>query len=224
MNKSVISISILLISLTILLAGSEIVYAQTQTLTHDFGETAVVNSAGTNVFAYDVSQTAQCELSGGWICGNTYQFNWTIRLDYVNQDFINGSSYILFYLPSPTDTDSNVTAQFIANQTQLSLTQKTGTLSATFKPENATGYGYSLNLPFAVYINGVNATYNLRPYTSQDVGFSTDILSNTKTSEVVQTPEFPSLPLIIGLFAAVSVGVLIIARTRKSLDKNIKKA
>lgn len=218
MKKFSISVALLII-LTILFAGSEMAYAQTQMLTRDFGETAIVNSAGTNVFAYDVSQTAQCEPNGGWIWGNTYQVNWTVRLDYVNEDCINGSSYILFYLPTPTDTDSNVMTQFITNQTQLSLSQKTGILSATFTPQNGTGYGYSLNLPFAVYINSVNATDNLRPYTSQDVGFSTDLLNNAHTSEVVQTPEFPSLFLIIALFAAVSVALLFVVRIRKPLSK-----
>lgn len=34
--------------------SSEMVYAQTQILTHGFGETAIVNSAGTDIFAYGV--------------------------------------------------------------------------------------------------------------------------------------------------------------------------
>jgi hypothetical protein len=88
----------------------------------------------------------QNESNDGWSSGNTYQVNWTIRLDYVNQDILNGSSYILFYLPSPIDTNPNVTTKAITNQTQLSLTQKTGILSATFTPENTTGYYFSLNL------------------------------------------------------------------------------
>jgi len=216
--KKVIVLLAMLITLTILFAGSEMVYAQTQMLTHDFGETAIVNSIGTNVFAYSVSQIVECEPNGGWICGNTYRVNWTVRLDYVNEAFINGSSYILFYLPTPSDTDSNVTVQFIENQTQLNLIEKTGTLSATFKPQNGTGYGYSFNLPFAVYINGVNATANFKPYISQEVGFSTDLLplNNAQRSEVTKTPEFP-LSMIIALFSisAVLVALFIVVKVRK---------
>ena len=110
---------------------------QTHPFKDDFGDRAEINPAGVNVFAYDISQNEQNEPDGGWISGNSYQVNWTIRLDYVNQDMISGKSYILFYLPSPLDVEfpnANVAKQIITNQTILSPTNKSGSLSATFSP------------------------------------------------------------------------------------------
>ncbi len=201
--------------------------SQTQILTHDFGDNAEINSADTNVFAYDVSQSLENEPNGGWVSDNIYQVNWTIRLDYINQDIINGSSYILFFLPSPLDTNSNVATQAITNQTQLNLTQKTGTLCVTFKPENITGYFFSLNLRFAVYINGVIATNHLRTDASQNAGFSTEISQNTEFSpntlsnenslEVAQAPEIPSLAVVTTLLIAVFVISLVLLMVRKRI-------
>ena len=109
----------------------------------------------------------------------------------------------------------NVTAQAIKNQTQLSLIQKTGTLSATFRPENTTGYYFGLNLRFAVYINGVNSTADLKTGACQPPGFSTEVYSSSDALEVAQAPEFPSMALILVLFATVSVSILV-TRQRRS--------
>jgi hypothetical protein len=231
MKTTRILASILVVVLLVISESTIIVHAQSvqkQTFfTDDYGDTAEINSAGTNVFAYDLSQSLQNEPNGGWISGDTYQVNWTIRLDYIDQDIINGSSYVLFYLPSPLDTNSNVVTQVITNQTQLSLTQKTGTLSATFKPENATGYYFSLNLRFAVYINGVIAPYHLRTDASQNADISTVISQNTEISpntlsnenplEVAQAPEIPSLAVVTTLLIAVTVFSVVLLMVRKRI-------
>ena len=99
-----ITASFFIILLLVTLASAAVTNAQTpQTKinTRDFGDTAVLNPAGTNIFAYKVVQSVQTEKGGNWISGKTYQCNWTIQLDYVNQEFINDSNYILFYLPTP---------------------------------------------------------------------------------------------------------------------------
>jgi hypothetical protein len=183
---------------------------------HDFGDTAEINSSGTNVFAYDIGQNMQTEPNGGWITGNTYQVNWTIRLDYVNQDIVNGNSYILFYLPSPLSTEPACVTQIVINQTQLSLTQKTGTLSAAFTAGNATGYFFGLNLKCALYVNGVIYNGTLRTDVPQDATFSTDVLNNEAPSQTTAAPEFPSMLIVLIVIAlSLSVAIAVIRRNRK---------
>jgi hypothetical protein len=225
-------IILLLVPLVNTVAVANAQTPQANIYTHDFGDTAVLNSEGTNIFAYKVIQSEQTENYGCWINGETYQCNWTIRLDYVNQEVINGSSYILFYLPTPLDKDPlymplnpNVTAQPVINQIQLSLTQKNGTLSAVFKPENTTGYFFGLNLRFAVYINGVNSTANLSKGACQEPGFSHTVYNSLEEMEIVMAStaavteppvdsEFPYTVLILAVFAAILISTLV-ARKRR---------
>ena len=199
---------------------------QTQIIPRDFGDTAVLNAEGINMFAYSVNQSLEQEYPGGWINGNIYECNWTVSLDYVNQDFINGSSYILFYLPTPIDTDplympinTNVTAQGAINQIQLNQTQKTGILSATFKPENTDGYYFGLNLRLAVYINGVNSSADLSKGAGENPGFSTEVYNSTQDLETAYAPEFPSIAIGIFLMVMVSISVLVV-RKQKLLDRH----
>ncbi len=194
---------------------------QTHPFKDDFGDRAEINPAGVNVFAYDISQNEQNEPDGGWISGNSYQVNWTIRLDYVNQDMISGKSYILFYLPSPLDVEfpnANVAKQIITNQTILSPTNKSGSLSATFSPGNLTSYFFSLKLQFAVYINGALYTAPLRTDAGQEATFSEEISNGgTQPAIIAQAPEFPMqlsiLALLIAAFASATLTVAL--RKRK---------
>ena len=199
-----------------LMTSASLVTVHAYNFRHDFGDTAEINSSGTNVFAYDISQNMQTEPNGGWITGNTYQVNWTIRLDYVNQDIVNGNSYILFYLPSPLNTEPVCVTQIVINQTRLSLTQETGTLSATFTAGNATGYFFGLNIKCALYVNGVIYNDTLRTDVPQDATFSIDVLNNETSSQSTSAPEFPSLllvPIVIAL--SLSVAIAVIRRNRK---------
>lgn len=224
MRTRVITVSFLLIVLSVILANQSVTDAQSpqnEIRTCDYGDTAVLNPAGTNIFAYKVVQSWETEKGGGWISGETYQCNWTIKLDYVNQDFINGTSYIMFYLPTPLGTNldyiplnPNVATQAINNQTQLSNTQKAGTLTAIFTPENTTSFTFGLGLQFAVYINGVNSTDDLKTGACQSPFFSTEVYSSTEALEVAQAPEFPSAIAILMLLAATSVGLLMVKRRR----------
>ncbi len=212
----------LMFLLFVILARPAVTNAQsspTQVVSRDFGDIAVLNSEGTNIFAFDVIRSVETEVDGNWVSGNTYNCNWTIRLDYINQGFINGSSYILFYFPTPLDNDpdympinTNVTVKALNNQTQLSLTQKNGTLSATFTPQNTDGYFFGFNLRFVVYINGVNSTAGLGTGSCPSFGFSTEVHSTAE--ELVSAPEFSSTALILVLIALVSVGVLVVKQRR----------
>jgi hypothetical protein len=196
---------------------------QTVTSTQDCGDAAVVNAEGINMFAYDVIQNVEMDgVNGcaGWISGRTYHCNWTIRLDYINPAFINGSSYILFYLPSPMGSQpidrpvvTNVTAQPVKSQVQLNSAEKTGILSATFIPENDSVY-FDLWLRFAVYINGVNCTSGLQTGCRQDPTISTEVFSSADAMMLAFVPEFPFAPMVLGLLATVSVFLLVVKRRK----------
>ncbi len=208
--------------------------AQKQTFTQDFGDCAYVNSAGTNVFAYDIIQSYQTEPNGGgWISGQSYQANWTIRLDYVNQTIINGSSYIVFYLPQlngsyiergfpPENVSQDVPVEASTNQTQLSLEQKTRTLSATFEVENnSEGFYQNINFPFRVYSNG-EIIYS-GTTTTHDCDISSEIINSQSPASNHQfsdAPEFPSL-VVLAVFLVLSLfAVTTLAIRKRKVSKN----
>ena len=192
--------------------------------TGDCGDAAVINPEGTNMFAYDVVQNVETEsVNGclGWISSRTYHCNWTIRLDYINPAFIKGSSYILFYLPAPLGAFpidrpivTNVTAQPVKNQVQLSSAEKTGVLSANFTPENVSSVYLTLWLRFVVYINGINSTADLRTGHRQDPIISLEVFSSADKMALAFVPEVPSAPIILGLLAAVSVFLIVVKRRK----------
>jgi len=205
--------------------------AQKETFTQDLGDCAYVNSAGTNVFAYDIIQSYQTEPNGGgWVIGGSYQANWTIRLDYFNQSIINDSSYIMFYLPQlngsyiergfPLENVSqNVPVEASNSQFQLSLEQKTGMLSAIFEVENnSEGFYQNINFPFRVCSNG-EIIYS--GTTTQECDISSQIVnsespaSNHQFSDV---PEFPSWLVIIPLMVSL-LAVAVVFGHRKEVKK-----
>lgn len=205
--------SLFTVALLVIAAGAAMVHAQTiqkQTWTEDCGDLAHVNSAGTNVFAYDVIQSFQTEPNGGgWVGGNTYQANWTLRLDYVDPNILNGSYYIAFYLP-PLDSLPDVTVQNLTNQTQLSQAQKTGTLSATFKAGNTTeGFFKNFDFSYKIYLNGVVADSGVF---YERCSISTTIVNNQASAEV---PEFSSLAASVTLCIAVSIASVVTVQERK---------
>jgi hypothetical protein len=205
--------SLFIVALLVIAGAAALVHAQAvqkQTWTEDCGDLAHVNSAGTNVFAYDVIQSFQTEPNGGgWISGDTYQANWTLRLDYVDPNILNDSYYIAFYLP-PLNSLPDVTVQNLTNQTQLSQAQKTGTLSATFKAGNTTeGFYKNFDFSYKIYINGAvidNGVFYER------CSISTTIENNQASAEV---PEFSSLSAAVTLCIAASVAVLVTVQKRK---------
>ena len=147
---AVVSMIVMLVTLI----GINVV--QAQTLTQDFGVTSINSLNGSKGYSYDVTVNIQTEPNGDWISGNTYQVAWVITLIDVNQANFNDFS-ILFYLPSewgnPDFTD--FTPQFIINQTQLSLQQKTGTLNMTFTAGNTKeAFQFYFDLMFTVSNNG----------------------------------------------------------------------
>jgi hypothetical protein len=193
---------------------------QKQTVTQDFGDCAYVNSAGTNVFAYDIIQSFQTEPNGGgWISGSSYQANWTIRLDYVNQTIINRSSYIVLYLPPlngsyiergfpPVNVSQDVTVESSTNQTQISLEQKTGTLSATFTVgNNSEGFYQNINFPFTVYSNG-KIIYS--GTTTQDCDISSETVRSQSSFQVSDAPEFPSIAVLAVCIVTLLIGAVIL--------------
>ena len=196
--------------------------AQTHPFENNFGDRAEINPSGVNVFAYTINQSEQNEPDGGWISGNTYQVNWTIRLDYVNTDIISGNSYILFYLPSPLDAEfpnTNVTKQIVINQTEVSPTNRIGTLSATFTPGNLTSCFFSLKLQFAVYVNGALYITPLRTDAAQEATFLEEISNSGMQSAITaQAPEFPSqLSVLILLIAASTSAALTVALRKRKM-------
>jgi hypothetical protein len=226
-------LAITLIMALIILGSAILVRGQTtqkETFTQDFGDCAYVNSAGTNVFAYDIIQSYQTEPNGGgWISGSSYQANWTIRLDYVNQSIVNGSSYIVFYLPQlngsyiergfpPENVSQEVPVVASNSQTQLSLEQKTGMFSATFEVENnSEGFYQNFNFPFRVYSNG-EIIYS--GTTNQDCDISSQIMNSQSPASNHQfsdAPEFPSSLIILSLLLSVFF-VAAILRHRKFMN------
>ena len=217
----------------VILGSAVLVHGQTaqkQTFTQDFGDCAYVNSAGTNVFAYDIIQSYQTEPNGGgWLSGQSYQANWTIRLDYFNQSIINDSSYIVFFLPQlngsyiergfpPENVSQDVPVEASTSQTQLSLEQKTGTLSAIFEVENnSEGFYQNINFPFTVYSNG-EAIYS--GTTTQGCDISSEIINSQSPASNHQfsdAPEFPSLLIIVPLLLSVFF-VALVSRHRKTAN------
>jgi len=199
-----------------------------ETFTLDFGDCAYVNSAGTNVFAYDITQSYQTEPNGGgWLIGQNYQANWTIRLDYFNQSIINDSSYIVFYLPQlngstiergfpPENVSQDVPVEASNSQTQLSLEQKTGTLSATFEVENnSEGFYQNINFPFRVYSNG-EIIYS--GSTTQDCDISSQIMNSENPASNHQfsnAPEFPMTAVVLTVMIVVTAMIVVLAAIRK---------
>jgi len=226
--------AITLIIALVILGSAILVHGQTaqkETFTQDLGDCAYVNSAGTNVFAYDIIQSYQTEPNGGGrIIGSSYQANWTIRLDYFNQSIINDSSYIMFYLPQlngsyiergfPLENVSqNVPVEASNSQIQLSLEQKTGMLSAIFEVENnSEGFYQNINFPFRVCSNG-EIIYS--GTTTQECDISSQIVnsespaSNHQFSDV---PEFPSWLVIIPLMVSL-LAVAVVFGHRKEVKK-----
>jgi len=201
---------------------------QKQTITQDLGDCAFVNSAGTNVFAYDITQSYQIEPNGGgWIIGQSYQANWTIRLDYYNPTIINASSYIVFYLPQlngsyvergfpPENVSQDVPVEAATNQTQLSFEQKTGTLSATYEVENnSEGFYQNINFPFKVYSNG-EIIYSAT--TLQDCDISSQIansLSPASNHQFSDAPEFPIVTIPLTAMIAITTLTIVLAAVKK---------
>ncbi len=127
--------------------------AQTEFFTSDKGDRAHLTADGKSVFACGATINIETEQGGGWLPDRTYLVNWTLRLDYVNRQFLNGSNfYIQFSWPSLEQLTPTIPAETVINQTKLSLARTTGTLSATFTPTNESdGFYMNPEFPFSIY-------------------------------------------------------------------------
>ena len=136
-------------------AAASSVYAQTEIFTGNTGDKAHLTTDGKSVFACSATIGIETEKGGGWLPNKTYQVNWTLRLDYANREFLNGSNfYIIFSWPPLEQLTPTIPAEAIVNKTRLSLEHKTGIISAVFTPTN-TSDGFYMNpeFLFAIYVD-----------------------------------------------------------------------
>jgi hypothetical protein len=203
------------------------VYAQTTVSTYDHGDKAQTTADGKSVFACDATISIETEPQGGWLPNKTYQVNWTLRLDYVNSQVLNGSNfYIQFSWPPLENVTPTIPADAVLNQTRLSLAHKVGVISGAFTPTN-TSDGFFMNpeFPFAVYVNGEVLTDDWASgIWYGDGATSTNLIGNDATPQptmplLTTDSEFPTLTVtaIVAIAALLAVSALVIVRKRKAI-------
>ena len=207
-------------------ADTLLVNAQTQITTCDQGDFRQTDPKGNLIFAYDVQESFETEPLGGWINGNTYHLNWTIRLDYINPVFLNDSNYFIqFSLPKQIDNCPGLQIQADNNQTLLNAAHKAGTLNATYKPSNLTSYYSVVKIPFTVLINGAMLQNDWSTgIWQQESGFSTNVMNNQVTPKpATSSLAFPTVPAIIVAIAIslVSVAFIGLRRFKKMIEASI---
>jgi hypothetical protein len=196
-------------------------HAQPVTFTYEDGVKPQVFANGRAIIFGDTTLNMQTEEKGGWLPNNTYQVNWTLSLESLTPGFLNGTDfYILVYWSPLADITPTIPAQVVVNQTELSLTHKTGTISAAFTPTN-TSEGFYMNpdFPFVVYVNGEPSHEKWASGVWHGgVGVSTNVLGNTETMQPTVTQSdagFPTLTVITLAILAVLLIFTGYAITRK---------
>jgi hypothetical protein len=212
----------------IISAATSNVYAQTTVSTYDHGDKAQTTADGKSVFACDATISIETEPQGGWLPNKTYQVNWTLRLDYVNSQFLNSSNfYILFSWAPLGNVTPTIPAEAVVNQTQLSLAHKVGVISAAFTPTNASdGFFMNPEFPFAVYVNGeVLSDDWASGIWYGEGGTSTNIIGDDVTSQPTMplpmaNSEFLTLTVtvIVAIATLLAVSALVIIRKRKAIS------
>ncbi|MCW4044261.1 MAG: hypothetical protein NWE94_01940 [Candidatus Bathyarchaeota archaeon] len=200
------------------------VYAQTEVYTYNHGDKAHLTAAGGRaVFACSAIISFEAESKGGWLPNKTYIVNWTLRLDYVNSEFLNGSNfYILFSWPLLETLTPTIPAETMVNQTQLSLVHKNGTISAAFTP-TSTSDGFYMNpeFPFAIYVDDQALAEDWASgIWYGEHGTSIGIVDPNATPQSTTLPltansEFSTLTVVIVVFATALLDVCAFVMVRK---------
>ncbi|MGD6852683.1 MAG: hypothetical protein ACQCN6_11555 [Candidatus Bathyarchaeia archaeon] len=197
------------------------VYAQTKVFTHDHGDRAHTTAEGKSVFACDATVSIETEPKGGWLPNKTYQVNWTLRLDYVNSEFLNDNYYIQLSWPALEKLTPTIPAGTIVNQTQLSTSHKTGTISAAFTPTNSSdGFYMNPEFPFAIYVNGEALPQDWASgIWYGEGGISTNVIDPNATPYSLPSstanPEYSTLTVTVALAVAILLVVSAILVVRK---------
>jgi len=219
--KSIHAFTAFVIIFVVVAAAASTAHAQTKVFTHDVGDKAQTTEEGKSVFAVDATISMETEPEGGWLPNKTYHVNWTLRLDYVNSEILNGSNFYILYAWPPLETlTPTIPAEAIVNETKLSLAHKTGTISAAFTPTN-TSEGFFMNpdFPFAIYVNGkVLAEDWASGIWYGEGGTATNIVDPDATATVwppQNNADFPMFQVAIGVTAGALFGVCASVAVRK---------
>jgi hypothetical protein len=145
----------------------------------------------------------ETEQGGGWLPNKTYHVNWTLRLDSVTPQFLNGTNFYIFFSWPPLETViPTIPAETLVNQVKLSLEHREGTLSAAFTPtEDSDGFFMNPEFPFAVYVDGEALTEEWASGVWRGgAATSTNVIDPYATPTVTTwpptaNPEFPTLTI-----------------------------
>ncbi|MGD6805485.1 MAG: hypothetical protein ACQCN4_00790 [Candidatus Bathyarchaeia archaeon] len=219
--KSIHAFTIFVIIFVVLAAGASTAHAQTTVFTHDVGDKAQTTKEGKSVFACDATISMETEPQGGWLPNKTYHVNWTLRLDYVNSEILNGSNFYILYSWPPLETITpTIPAETIVNETRLSLAYKTGTISAAFTPTNTSdGFFMNPDFPFVVYVNGKPLSEDWASGIWYGDGSTATNIVNPDATATVWPPqnsgEFPTFQVAVGVSAGVLFGICASVAVRK---------